>query len=91
MTKKIYFNVNTDMDVKSLIEKIQTEIENENGTFEGNEKSGSVVLPSPVGSVHADYKVVDGELELSVTKKPMVLSMGRLKSEIQKIIQEYIS
>lgn len=90
MGKTIYFDVNTDTDIKALVDKIQSEILKRKGSAEGDEREGSVVLPAPIGAVHADYKVLDGKLELTIHKKPMIVPYSKIQSEIKKLIKEYV-
>ena len=90
MSHTVYFDINMDTDIKALVEKIQSEILKRKGSVEGDEKEGSVILPAPIGAVHADYKVLDGQLELTINKKPFIVPYSKIESEIKRLIKEYV-
>lgn len=66
------------------IEKVKTKIEQEGGTFNGDENEGIFSLPTPVGVIEGSYQVTADELKIDITKKPAFLPCSMLEGELKK-------
>ena len=78
------FKFNIDSSPAEIIEKVKSKIENEGGSFTGDENEGNFNLPTPVGAIEGDYTVIDNELKIDITKKPMMLPCSMIESELEK-------
>jgi len=78
------FNFNIESSPVEIINNVKSKIENEGGSFTGDEKEGNFNLPTPIGSVEGNYSVGDNELKIDITKKPMMLPCSMIKSELKK-------
>ena len=78
------FNFNIDSNPAEIVNNVKLKIENEGGTFTGNENSGNFNLPTPVGAIEGNYSVIANELKIDITKKPMMLPCSMIESELEK-------
>ena len=78
------FKFNIDSNPAEIINKVKLKIENEGGSFTGDESEGNFNLPTPVGSIEGNYSVIDTELKIDITKKPMMLPCSMIESELEK-------
>jgi len=78
------FKFNIDSNPAEIINKVKLKIENEGGSFTGDESEGNFNLPTPVGSIEGNYSVIDKELKIDITKKPMMLPCNMIESELEK-------
>jgi len=78
------FKFNINSSPAEIIKNVKTKIENEGGSFTGDEKEGNFNLPTPVGSIEGNYLVIDNELKIDITKKPMMLPCTMIESELEK-------
>jgi len=78
------FKFNIDSSPAEIIEKVKLKIENEGGSFAGDEKEGNFNLSTPVGAIEGNYSVNDNELKIDITKKPMMLPCSMIESELEK-------
>ena len=78
------FKFNIDSSPAEIIEKVKSKIENERGSFTGDENEGNFNLPTPVGAIEGNYSVSDNELKIDITKKPMMLPCSMIESELEK-------
>ena len=78
------FKFNIDSNPVYIVDKVKSKIENEGGSFTGDENEGSFDLATPVGSIEGNYSVDDNELKIDITKKPMMLPCSMIESELEK-------
>jgi hypothetical protein len=78
------FNFNINSSPAELINKVKLKIENEGGSFTGNDSEGNFNLPTPVGAIEGNYLVNDNELKIDIIKKPMMLPCSMIESELEK-------
>ena len=78
------FKFNIDSNPAGIIDKVKTKIENEGGSFTGDEHKGNFNLPTPVGAIEGNYWVNDNELKIDITKKPMMLPCSMIEAELEK-------
>ena len=78
------FKFNIDSSPAEIINKVKTKIENEGGSFTGNNSEGNFNLPTPVGAIEGNYLVNDNELKIDIIKKPMMLPCSMIESELEK-------
>ena len=78
------FKFNIDSNPSEIINKVKLKIENEGGSFTSDESEGNFNLPTPVGAIEGNYSVIDNELKIDITKKPMMLPCSMIESELEK-------
>ncbi len=78
------FKFNIDSSPAVIINNVKTKIENEGGSFTGDENEGNFNLPTPVGAIEGNYSVINKELKIDITKKPMMLPCSMIESELEK-------
>jgi hypothetical protein len=78
------FKFNIELNPAEIINKVKLKIENEGGSFTGGEKEGNFGLSTPVGAIEGNYSVIDNELKIDITKKPMMLPCSMIESELEK-------
>jgi len=78
------FKFNIDSSPAVIINNVRSKIENEGGSFTGDESKGSFNLRTPVGAIEGNYSVIDNELKIDITKKPMMLPCSMIESEFEK-------
>ena len=78
------FKFNIDSNPVDIVDKVKSKIENEGGSFAGDENQGNFNLPTPVGAIEGNYSVNDNELKIDITKKPMMLPCSMIESELEK-------
>ena len=52
------FKFTIDSNPTEIINKVKLKIENEGGSFTGDENEGNFNLPTPVGSIEGNYSVL---------------------------------
>jgi len=78
------FKFNIDSNPVDIVDKVKSKIENEGGSFTGDENEGNFNLPTPVGGIEGNYSVGDNDLKIDITKKPMMLPCSMIESELEK-------
>ena len=78
------FQFKIETNPAETIEKVKAKIEQEGGTFNGDETEGTFSLPTPVGVIEGNYQVTVDELTIDITKKPAFLPCSMLEGELKK-------
>lgn len=78
------FQIKIEADPAEAIKKVKAKIEQEGGTFNGDENEGKFSLPTPVGVIEGSYQVTADELKIDITKKPVFLPCSMLEAELKK-------
>ena len=78
------FKFKIETNPVETIEKVKAKIEQEGGTFNGNENEGTFSLPTPIGVIEGSYHLTSDELKIDITKKPTFLPCSMLESEFKK-------
>lgn len=76
------FNINLNPD--EIINTVKSKIENEGGKFSGDEQEGNFTLPTPVGEIEGNYSIMHSELNINISKKPMMIPCSMIESELAK-------
>jgi hypothetical protein len=80
------FSLPLDQDVDKALEHIRSSILNAGGEFSGNTKSGSFSGKTPLGNIAGNYTIEDKEIQVEITKRPMILSKIAIKSKIAEYL-----
>jgi hypothetical protein len=78
------FKFNLELNPAEIINNVKLKVENDGGSFKGNEREGNFNLPTPVGEIEGNYSITDNALKIDITKKPMMLPCSLIESELEK-------
>jgi hypothetical protein len=81
------FSIPFDGDPGSLITTARTAITEAGGRFSGDNASGEFSL-SLIGTLKGSYSVEGQSLNIVISKKPAILSCGRIEKELKKYLQK---
>lgn len=81
------FSLPLNQDVDKALEHIRSSIIDAGGKFSGNADKGSFSGKTALGNITGNYKINGTEINIEITKKPMMLSKITIKSKIA----EYLS
>ena len=80
------FSINFTGTPQDLISKAETAINDAGGAFTGNETAGSFSTPTPLGQIKGSYTITGSTINISITKKPMLLSCATIESQLRKYL-----
>ena len=81
------FKFKIDASPADIINNVKSKIENEGGSFTGDNSEGNFNLPTPVAATEGNYRVNDNELKLDSTQKPMMLHCSMMESKLEKRVK----
>ena len=76
------FTLPLNKGVEETFEQMQSAVTKVDGNFNGTDKSGEFSIPITLGRIEGSYTMRDGELDVSITKKPFFLTTNKLKKEL---------
>ena len=71
---------------ENLLTKIEKAIAKRDGKLTGNEKEGTIEIPTPVGNVSVSYLIEGQNVNVKILEKPMFIPEEMIKNEILKMI-----
>ena len=74
-------------DKSGLISKIKSTI-GDKGTFAGNEQKGQFEGSTPIGNFEGSYTIDGDDINISIDKKPFLVSHDRIKDEFEKALKK---
>ena len=80
------FTITFTGDALATLNKTKEGITKAGGKLEGDITGGSVVMPSPVGSIEGTYSIQGQNLDVEITKKPVFVPCELIESELKKRI-----
>ncbi|MBY8962644.1 hypothetical protein KJK34_07755 [Flavobacterium sp. D11R37] len=81
------FTIKYPGDKAGLLNKIKSTI-GDKGKLAGDEQQGSFEGSTPVGKFEGSYKIVGDDITISISKKPFLVSTGRIKDEFEKALKK---
>ncbi|WP_147278107.1 hypothetical protein [Flavobacterium sp. AG291] len=81
------FSLNYPGDKKQLLEKIKNAAGSK-GQFAGNESQGSFEGDTPLGKFAGSYSIQGDTINITIDKKPFLLSHGMIKDEFEKALKK---
>jgi|GraSoiStandDraft_51_1057287.scaffolds.fasta_scaffold743692_2 hypothetical protein len=81
------FSVPFQQSPDEIISKLSSTILSNKGSFEGNNSSGTLKVPTPIGSVSASYQVSGQSMNVTITNKPFLLSCSQIESYIKQFLK----
>jgi hypothetical protein len=80
------FTISFTGDPESLTTRAKQAIEKSGGTFTGNLSQGEFRAKTAIGSIQGSYHLDGQQISIVITKKPMLLSCGRIQKELNLVI-----
>ena len=81
------FSVPFQIPAEEIISKLSSTILSNKGSFEGTNSAGNLKVPTPIGSVAAEYEIQGQSLNVHITNKPFLLSCGQIESYIKQFLK----
>jgi hypothetical protein len=73
-------------EVDSLISKAKSAIEKAEGTFSGDTKNGTFLVPAKVGDVEGSYTVENQNFVVTIHKKPFIAPYSMIEDALKKYL-----
>jgi len=67
-------------DADKILKKVQSSIEGQGGTFEGDADSGKFSLTVMSNTIAGSYKVIGSDLEMNIDEKPFFIPCSTIES-----------
>lgn len=80
------FTIHYPKQKEELVEKLQAAIMKSNGEFNGDTSNGMFKGNTPVGGFSGSYRIIDDMIQVSIDKKPWLVSCGQIENEINKYL-----
>jgi len=81
------FTVTYPGDKSQLLNKIKNTV-GDKGKVAGDEQQGSFEGDTPVGSFAGNYTIEGDSINITITKKPFLVSTGMIKDEFEKALKK---
>lgn len=81
------FSIPFTGDAESLTQRAKTEIINMSGSFNGDSTQGAFRAKTPLGFIEGAYQIANQQIELSIHKKPFLLSCKRIEKELRSVMR----
>jgi hypothetical protein len=79
------FSVQLNDEISSVLEKIESHITGNGGSFQGNAERGSFDGESLLGLIKGEYCCLsDNEIKITIKHKPFLVPYSVIESEIKK-------
>ena len=80
------FTLPLTQDKDAALKNINTSITEAGGEFNGDTGSGAFSGNTPMGMIKGSYVINNDEIEVTITKKPMLLSKFAIKAAIKEYL-----
>ena len=82
------FGIDFTGSAEDLVKRAKKEIEDHGGTFQGDASSGSFSVSVPIlGKIEGAYTIKGQTINVTITKKPGLLSCGAIESQLKKYLK----
>lgn len=81
------FSLNYPGDKKQLLEKIKNAA-GDKGQFAGDESQGNFEGDTPLGKFAGSYTIEGDSINITIDKKPFLVSHGMIKDEFEKALKK---
>ena len=68
------------------IQKVRSEMQKQNGTFDGDETSGAFSVKVLGSSIKGSYQVAGPEIGINIEQKPIFISCDQIRSFMQNYL-----
>ncbi|HEX8332897.1 MAG TPA: hypothetical protein VF622_09755 [Segetibacter sp.] len=80
------FSLPLQGDPQSLLRRAESEIVSKGGAFNGDSSQGNFRAKTPIGSIEGAYQILESEIALTITKKPLLLSCRKIEKELRSVM-----
>jgi len=80
-------HIKSKKPISTLLGEIETTIIDGGGSFKGSNEKGWFSGKTILGQIHGEYSVVEQEIIIRITKKPFLVPMSKITSEILSYFQ----
>ena len=81
------FKVSYPGDKAELLDKIRSTVGTK-GKLDGNEQQGKFEGSTPVGNFEGSYTIQGDDINITIDKKPFLVSNGRIQEEFEKALKK---
>ncbi len=85
------FSINYPGEKQEIIDKLQSAIANGGGQFNGDTMNGMFRGKTPIGDFTGNYFIDGDSINVTIDKKPFLVSCGRIEDEINKYLNQGIA
>lgn len=79
------FNILVQCDLSSILKEAEDSIVKNGGKFNGDTSSGEFAGKTILGKIIGEYACIsDDEVEITIVKKPLAASNGKIESAIRE-------
>ena len=79
------FSVQLNDEISSVLEKVESQITGNGGSFQGNAERGAFDGESLLGLIKGEYCCIsDSEIKITIKHKPFFVPYSVIESEIKK-------
>ncbi|HEU0136907.1 MAG TPA: hypothetical protein VFQ50_06420 [Flavobacterium sp.] len=82
------FSINYPKQKDELVQKLEAAILQTNGQFDGDTSNGVFKGNTPVGSFSGSYTIHGDNIEVTIDKKPWLVSCNKIEDEINNYINQ---
>jgi hypothetical protein len=80
------FSIKFDSNVQHVIRVAKNAIISAGGSFTGNEEAGGFEISTFMGQILGDYTIVNNEININITKKPMFVPCSEIENQLRKYL-----
>jgi hypothetical protein len=80
------FDIPFEGDAEQILDKARKAIESGKGSMNGDNVAGSFSLPAGISKVKGKYSVESNKLKVTITDKPIYVSIDMIESTLKKHI-----
>jgi hypothetical protein len=80
------FSIKFDSNVSHLISVAKDAITGAGGNFTGDEQAGGFNINTFVGQITGTYTILNNEINIIITKKPMLVPCSEIESQLRKYL-----
>jgi len=77
-----------DGNVEELFSKMKQAVSDVDGELQGDENTGSFVIPVAIGKIEGTYILTEEGMEIDVTKKPFLVSNKMIKEKLEEFLSK---
>lgn len=80
------FSINFSGQASDVLNKIRSEIQKQNGNFDGDENGGSFSVKVFGSTIAGSYNVTGTQININIDQKPMFIGCGQVESFLKSQI-----
>ena len=77
------FDIPMPADLQATLRHLESALQTQGGSFEGNASAGRFSGVTPVGTLEGKYSVEGNAIRVTITSKPMMAPCGTIESKIR--------